>query len=115
MPDTASKTAAPSPLNTTKFWRALSQSPGVRDAISEWLRVGLLALVQVHGSIEDERMFSAMTYLMSKYRNRLKELHLNVAAHLFGQDQFAYKTFPYDEALTLWHAGAPKRGRYRYS
>ena len=60
-------------------------------------------------------MFSAMAYLMSKYRNRLQECHLNVTAHLFGQDQFTYHTFPYDEALALWHAGAPKRGRYKCS
>ena len=49
--------------------RDMSQSPGCRDAIFQWLKLALLALVQVHGSIENERIFSAMTYLVCKYRN----------------------------------------------
>jgi hypothetical protein len=77
--------APPRPICTTQFWRGMSGSPATRAAISEWLELGQLGLVQVHGSMEDERMFSAMAYLKNKYRTRLKELHLNVAAHLFNQ------------------------------
>ena len=35
-------------------------------AISEWTKPAQLVLVQVHGSCEDERMFSAMSYLQKK-------------------------------------------------
>jgi hypothetical protein len=51
------------PLRTSMFWRELSRSPATADAISEWLKMGELVLVKVHGSCEDERMFSAMAYL----------------------------------------------------
>ena len=37
------------------------------DAISEWIKLGQLVLVQVHGSCEDERVFSAMAYLKNKH------------------------------------------------
>ena len=63
-------------LRTTRFWRELSRSPATADAISEWIKLGQLVLVQVHGSCEDERVFSAMAYLKNKHRNRLQEAHL---------------------------------------
>ena len=50
------------PLRTTGFRRSLSSSPKQADAISEWTKLAQLVLVQVHGSCEDERMFSAMSY-----------------------------------------------------
>ena len=59
-----------------------------------------------------ERMFSAMSYLKNKYRNRLDEPHLNVVARFFHQKWFTFRTFPYSTALEIWHAGAPIRGRY---
>ena len=49
------------PLRTTLSWRELSPSPGTADATSEWIKLGQLILVQVHGSCEDERVFSAMS------------------------------------------------------
>ena len=55
---------------------------------------------------------SGVGELMNSWRNRLGEPHLNVAAHVFGQDQLSLESFPYDQALQLWHAASPKRGRY---
>ena len=75
--------------------------------------MGQLILVQVHGSCEDERVFSAMAYLKDKQRNRLGEAQLNVAAWLFHQPWFTLATFPVDDALEIWHASAGRRGRYR--
>ena len=78
------------PLRTTEFWRSLSSSPGQADAISEWTKLAQLVLVQVHGSCEDERMFSAMSYLKNKYRNKLDEPHLNLVARFFHQQWCNY-------------------------
>jgi hypothetical protein len=106
----------PKVARTTRFWLALDGGGGAQaDSISEWIKLAQLALVQVHGSIEDERMFSAMAYLKSKHRNRLQESHLNVAARFFNQTMFTMETFPYQDALDLWHAAAPTRGRYNKS
>ena len=99
------------PLRTTEFWRSLSSSPGQADAISGWTKLAQLVLVQVHGSCEDERMFSAMSYLKNKYRNKLDEPHLNGVARFFHQQWCNYKSFPYNASLDIWQAGAPTRGR----
>ena len=101
------------PSRTTLFLRELSRSPGTADAISEWIKLGQLILVQVHGSCEDERVFSAMAYLKDKQRNRQGEAHLNVTARLFHQPWFTLATFPVDDALEIWHASAGRRGRDR--
>ena len=90
----------------------LSSSPGQADAISEWIKLAQLVLVQVHGSSEDERMFSAMSYLKNKYRNKLDEPHLNEVARFFHQQWCNYKSFPYNASLDIWHARAPRRDRY---
>ena len=98
------------PPRTTAFWRALSNSPGQADAISEWLKLGHLCLAQVHGSIEDERAFSAMGFIKNKTRN--SQQHLNVAMRFFKQPWFTLDSFPYNKALDVWHDPAMKRGRY---
>ena len=88
---------------------------GTTKLKQEWLKLAELVLVQVHGSCEDERVFSAisaMSYLKSKYRNRLGETHLNVAARFFHQPWFSLELFPYEDALKIWHAAAPICGRY---
>ena len=57
-------------------------------------------------------MFSALSHLKNKYRNKLDEPHLNVVARFFHQQWCNYKSFPYNASLDIWHAGTPKRGRY---
>ena len=44
------------------------------------MKLAELVLVMVSGSVEDERMFSALKYLKSPQRNKLKEMHINVCA-----------------------------------
>ena len=48
-------------------------------------------------------MFSAMSYLKNKYRNKLDEPHL--VARFFHQQWCNYKSFPYNASLDIWHAG----------
>jgi hypothetical protein len=71
--------------------------PGlVRAAsISEFVLLAEICLVQVPGSVEEERMFSAMNYIKNFLRNRLAEQHLNVAARLFQQRRYTLSNFPY--------------------
>ena len=53
-----------------------------------------LALVMVPGSVEDERLFSAMNFIKNVLRNKLKNPHLTAAVRLFFSRQFTVKTFP---------------------
>ena len=59
-----------------------------------------------------ERLFSAVSYLKNKQRNRLDEPHLNLVVRFFCIRMFDLETFPFEEALKEWHAAAAKRGRY---
>ena len=79
---------------------------------SEYLVLAELALVMVPGSVEDERLFSAMNFMKNDLRNKLKNPHLTAEVRLFFSRQFTVETFPYMEALKAWRAAAANRGRY---
>ncbi len=69
-------------------------------------------MVMVPGSVEDERMFSAMNFIRSERRNSLQAPHLTACARLFKDVPFTPSTLPYAEAIGIWHDGASARGRF---
>ena len=77
-----------------------------------FLELAKIALVQVPGSVEDERIMSAMSYIKNRQRNRLGEESLNNCVRVFSQDAFTLESFPYPAAFKLWKEGAEIRGRY---
>ncbi|KAJ9516060.1 hypothetical protein QJQ45_024487 [Haematococcus lacustris] len=80
---------------TTKLWRYLAGQPITKADISEYFKLAELALVMTPGSVEEERMFSAMAYLKECTRNRLQECHLNVCTRVFSSKQFElYGVYP---------------------
>ncbi len=91
---------------------AALRAPALADACSEFLRLYELAMVMVPGSVEDERMFSAMNFIRSDRRNRLKAKHLTVCARLFKDVLYTPSTFPLAKAVGIWHDKAGLRGRY---
>ena len=78
----------------------------------EWLKLAELVLVMVPGSVEDERMFSALKYLKNPQCNRLKDEHLTACARGFKSPQFSFMSFPYPDAIGKWLDAKKKRGRY---
>ena len=66
----------------------------------------------VSGNVADERAFSALEFVKTARRNRLEGEHLEACVCLKTQGFFDLSTFPIQEALAEWHAGAPVRGRY---
>ncbi|KAJ9531904.1 hypothetical protein QJQ45_022057 [Haematococcus lacustris] len=73
-----SSSAANPAKETTKLWRYLAGQPITKADILEYIKLAELALVMTPGSVEEERMFSAMAYLKDDTRNRLQECPLNV-------------------------------------
>ncbi len=61
-----------------------------------------LAIVHVVGSVEGEKTFSTLFFIMSKLHNRLVG-HLNIAIHMFPQHFFTKETFPFHCAITNWN------------
>ncbi|KAJ9522223.1 hypothetical protein QJQ45_008050 [Haematococcus lacustris] len=99
-------------MGISQLWQSLSKQPITALEISEYGRLAELAMVMVPGSVEEERMFSAMAYLKDDTRNRLNEEHLNVCARAFHTVTHGVSDFPYHEAIGVWLDAANKKGRY---
>ncbi|KAJ9515573.1 hypothetical protein QJQ45_021731, partial [Haematococcus lacustris] len=97
-----SSSAANPAKETTKLWRYLAGQPITKADILEYIKLAELALVMTPGSVEEERMFSAMAYLKDDTRNRLQECPLNVCARVFSSNQFDLDTFPDERAISKW-------------
>eukprot|EP00983_Pelagomonas_calceolata_P014747 468520-Pelagomonas_calceolata.AAC.1 len=63
------------------------------------MKLAELVLVMVPGSVEDERMLSALKCLKSPQRNKLKEMHINVYARGFKSMGCNLSSFPYPDAF----------------
>jgi hypothetical protein len=92
----------------TKLWNALSMSVVLKKHFPEWFKVAELAVVQVLGSIEDERTFSTVTFSKSRLRNCLSE-HLAACVGIYSQIFFTLDTFPFDKVYTEWHEDQRKQ------
>jgi hypothetical protein len=87
-----------------------SMSGVSKDAVSEFFNLAELAFVMMPGSVEEERMFSALKYLKSALRNRLSTELLTAAARIFKNTIYSVATFPYHRAVAFWHQ-MTSRGR----
>ena len=69
---------------------------------SIYLRLAKIVVVMVLGSVEDERMYSSLSFLKSRLHKTLSG-HLNVVVGMFSQKLFELEEFPYEEAYNLWY------------
>ncbi|KAJ9512533.1 hypothetical protein QJQ45_018963 [Haematococcus lacustris] len=99
-----SSEAADPAKESTKLRRYLAGQPIIKADISEYIKLAELALVMTPGSVEEERMVSAMAYLNDDTRNRL---HLNVCARVSSSNQ------QIERAVNKWLNDVAVRGRYR--
>lgn len=60
------------------------------------------------GSVEDERVFSALGFLKSNIRNKLDK-NLENCLRLYTS-KYEINTFPYERALKLWMKKCQRRG-----
>jgi hypothetical protein len=96
--------------NFSLMWKKLSGSESSSNQLGEFIKLAKLSLTILGTSVNDERVFSAMSVVKNNTRNRL-ERHLELAVRLMHQGQFTVQEFPYKEALDAWHAAA-RRCRY---
>jgi hypothetical protein len=81
-----------------KLWHQLDSNNLLVHCLYEIMWLAKQAIVQVIGSVEDERTFSTLTFMKSKIRKLLVE-HLDIAICMFTQDFFTKKTFPFQVAM----------------
>jgi hypothetical protein len=83
-----------------QMWSMLTQSEHGEAELSDFIRLAKLALTVVGTSVNDERAFSAMSFVKTPERNGLGR-HLELAVRAKYQGQFTFQTFPTDEALQV--------------
>jgi hypothetical protein len=65
------------------------------------MKLAKMAVVNVLGSVQDERCFSSLSFLKNKLRNNLDE-HLGVVVGMYSQKVFNLHTFSFDQCFDLW-------------
>jgi hypothetical protein len=85
----------------TKLWRVVENSSMLRHGLSEYIKLAEIAVVLILGSVEDERMFSTLSFMKDKLRNRL-QTHLLLVVSMHGQNFFDINTFLYEQAYSDW-------------
>ena len=74
--------------DTAQFRHSISSTVDLRNNVREWCKLASVTLVQVPGSVEEERLFSKLAYIKVERRNILDGGHLNaclmLATHIAG-------------------------------
>jgi hypothetical protein len=84
----------------TRLWAVLGASQYLQEKISKYFKLADLCQTMILGSVEDERIFSALSFLKSKMRNKLDK-HIDICLLLYvTKDDIT--SFPYERALALW-------------
>lgn len=65
------------------------------------MKLAKLAMVQVIGSVEDERCFFTLAFMKSILCNKLTT-HLPLVVHMFAQHFYTIQNFPYGECIEQW-------------
>jgi hypothetical protein len=73
------------------------------------MKVAKLVVVQIMGSVEDDKIFSTLMFMKTRFRNQLCE-HLDLVVGRFAQPFYIVDTFPYDDAITAWIDEKERRG-----
>jgi hypothetical protein len=95
----------------SEFWKDLASKAAITSMFPEYMKLVEIAMVMVGGSVQDERLFSTLTFVKNKLRSSLGEAHLNDCLFLYStRDEFDDGSFPYARAYELWRAARPRRG-----
>jgi hypothetical protein len=66
----------------------------LKDRIFEYFKLVELSIVVILGNVENERLFSTITFMKSKLRNQLT-INLDMVVRMYAQDFFTLQTFPF--------------------
>jgi ABC-type antimicrobial peptide transport system permease subunit len=82
----------------TKLWRQPTTNNLLMVCFYEFMKLAKFVIVQVIGSVEDEKTFSTLNFMKSTLWNRSVG-HLNIAICMFIQDFYTKETFPFHKAI----------------
>ena len=93
-----------------KLWNILGESQYLQESMSEYFKLVDLCQTMILGSVEDKRMFIALSFLNSKLRNKLDK-NMDTCLRLYVT-KYDITNFPFNRALTLWRSNYERRGEY---
>lgn len=88
----------------SRLWNKLSSNALLCVHLSEFMKVAKSIAIQIMGSMEDERIFSTLTFMNTRLWNRLYE-HLDLVFCMFVQPFYIVDTFSCDDAIMSWIEG----------
>jgi hypothetical protein len=92
----------PSNVNlVTRMWLKIQFFPLLVLKLSEYIKVAEITMVQILGSIENERTFSNLAFMKSKLHNKLTT-YFNLYVHMFTHNFYNVSKFPYYASIATW-------------
>jgi len=85
----------------TKLWRTLDINTVLGKNFGEYIKLAQIAMIHIMGSVEDERTFSALSFLKDRLHNRLDD-HLGLVVGMHTQSVYTLQNFPYDDCFKQW-------------
>jgi hypothetical protein len=93
-----------------RLWHTLEASRILQQSFLEFFKLVEIVVVQVLGSMEDERTFSTLSFMKSKLKNHFNE-HLHTIVGIYSQTFYTLNTFLYDKAdFDDWKEQKPRQG-----
>jgi len=81
----------------TRLWNHLSVSTYMQDRMAKYFKLANLCQTLILGSVEDERVFSLMSFVKSKLINKLDN-NLDTCLRLY-MSRYCIQNFPYDRVI----------------
>jgi hypothetical protein len=94
----------------TILWTKLGESEYLEENIFKYFKLEYLCQTMILGSMEDERMFSSLSFLKSKLM-KIIDKHMDTCLRLY-LTKYDINTFHFYRALYLWRSDCDRRGEY---
>ena len=91
-----------------KLWTLLGKSRYLQENMSKYFKLVDLCQTLILVLVDDERMFSAPSFLKSKLRNKLDK-NVDTCLRLYVT-KYDITNFPFNRALALWRSDCERRG-----
>ncbi len=91
------------------LWHTISTSKLFTYSFLEYFKLVEIAMVQVIGSVKDERCFISLAFGKSKLCNRLRT-NLGLVVKMFSKKFYILQNFPHAKAFEQWWIKCPRYG-----
>ncbi len=83
------------------MWLKIQYFPLLIQKLNEYIKVVKIVMVQILGSLEDEKTFNKLVFMKSKLYNQLTT-HLNLCVCMFTHNLYTISIFFNDVAIVTW-------------